>query len=78
VDYGSLYSLDRTQLLPCPEALMTPPGQAVVCSLAEVEPLDGSWSQECQDFIADYGTCNSSIAPMFVVCNDVKMQCTPD
>ncbi|XP_052256501.1 uncharacterized protein LOC127861849 isoform X4 [Dreissena polymorpha] len=54
VDYGSVLSVDRSNLLPIPEALLTTPGQAVVCSLSELEPIDGVWSDDCQAFFQEH------------------------
>jgi len=54
VDKGSSFSLAKTSLLPLPDNLKKKPGQALICSLAEIEPVDDVWSSECQDFLRDH------------------------
>ena len=42
-------------LLPLPEDLSEIKAQAVICKLAEIEPVDEDWSEEARDFFS--GQC---------------------
>ncbi|XP_045158547.2 uncharacterized protein LOC123524421 isoform X3 [Mercenaria mercenaria] len=54
VDYGSTYELPISSILPIPDSLLEIPGQAVICHLAEIEPVDGEWNEECYDFFTEH------------------------
>ncbi|XP_052774771.1 uncharacterized protein LOC128213245 isoform X2 [Mya arenaria] len=68
VDYGSTYVIPVSHLLPCPAPLQdTPPGQAVFCSLAEIEPVDGgAWSEECELFFSESYASDGKEMNMYV------------
>ncbi|KAL4236389.1 Tudor domain [Mactra antiquata] len=53
VDYGSTYFLPKTSLLPIPESLTDKQGQAIICRLGDIAPVDEDWSEECFNFLRE-------------------------
>ncbi|KAM4524090.1 tudor domain-containing protein 1 [Odontesthes bonariensis] len=47
VDFGNSEDVDLRHLRPISDSLLAPPMQALPCSLAGVQPVGESWSEEC-------------------------------
>ena len=64
MDYGSTYTVSKECLLSLPESVMVFEAQAVICRLADIEPVDEDWSDEAKDFFIGhckyFETCHSS------------------
>ncbi|KAK3602033.1 hypothetical protein CHS0354_015024 [Potamilus streckersoni] len=55
LDYGSLMTVEASQIMPLSKSLVSIPAQALICSLEDIMPeKNATWTEESIDFFREY------------------------